>query len=334
MRNAKPPVTAMAGSTQWVLATSGTTGTPKLIRHSLHSLSSKLGTAARDERLCWGLFYAASRFAGLQVVLHAMITGSPLAIGEDDTLETQLPSALRHGVTAVSATPSLWRKLLFDGRITGLTLKQITLGGEIADQPILDALATRFPTARITHVYASTEAGSGFAVSDNKAGFPLDWLDNDSRSTALKIGDDGHLLLKPQVSAAGAYIARCRDAEGYLDTGDLVRIDEPLQRVMFVGRASGAINVGGNKVIPEQVEAHLLAIDKVVDAKVYAKASSILGALVAADIVLAGGANAIATQRTIKEQGLSALEPWQRPAVIRVVEAIDHGSAGKKVRQQ
>jgi len=38
-------------------------------------------------------------------------------------------------------------------------LRQITLGGEIADQAVLDALARRFPGARITHVYASTEAG-------------------------------------------------------------------------------------------------------------------------------------------------------------------------------
>ena len=40
-----------------------------------------------------------------------------------------------------------------------------------------------------------------------------------------------------------------------LDTQDLVRVEG--ERVYFLGMASGAINVGGNKVNPEEVENHI-----------------------------------------------------------------------------
>src|SRR5690606_28394717 len=83
---------------------------------------------------------------------------------------------LQHSVNAVSATPSLWRQLMMTAQLSTLPLQQITLGGEIADQPLLDTLAALFPTARLLHIYASTEAGVGFAVADKRAGFPASWL--------------------------------------------------------------------------------------------------------------------------------------------------------------
>jgi hypothetical protein len=45
-------------------------------------------------------------------------------------------------------------------RSRDIPLKQITIGGEAVDQVTLDMLRGVFPAARITHIYASTEAGA------------------------------------------------------------------------------------------------------------------------------------------------------------------------------
>ena len=85
---------------------------------------------------------------------------------------------VREGVNAMSATPTLWRKILMSDASRSLALRSITLGGEIADQQVLSTLASTYPSARIRHIYASTEAGTGFSVTDGKAGFPVSFLEN------------------------------------------------------------------------------------------------------------------------------------------------------------
>ena len=58
------------------------------------------------------------------------------------------------------------------------------------------------------------------------------------------------------------------------------------ERIFFLGRASGSINVGGNKVMPESVEDVIRSMDFVREAKVYAESNNLLGNIVKADIEL------------------------------------------------
>ena len=104
--------------------------------------------------------------AGLQVLLQALLGGSSLALPAAGTgLAERLALFARCGVNAISATPTLWRKMLMlPAAQRALALRTITLGGETADQQVLDALARAYPGARVRHLYASTEAGVGFAV--------------------------------------------------------------------------------------------------------------------------------------------------------------------------
>lgn len=318
--------------TNWMLATSGTTGTPKLIEHQLATLTRTVrADTERGAQFVWGLLYDPNRFAGLQVVLQALLSGSTLVIPERIQFDAQLNAILSSPVNALSATPTLWRKLLMDGRITKLPLCQLTLGGEIADQAILDALKRAFPQARIIHIYASTEAGTGFAVQDGRAGFPAVWLDNTHHSPALRVNADQHLLIKPTLLPKGAEIIARLDAEGYLDTQDLLHVEN--ERVYFMGRASGAINVGGNKVNPEWIESYLRSLDGVTDARVFAKKSSMMGQLVAAEIVLAEGVDQKVMRLHIMQSCKKDLESWEVPAIMSFTNEIQENAVGKKERK-
>jgi acyl-CoA synthetase (AMP-forming)/AMP-acid ligase II len=312
--------------TTWYLATSGTTGEPKWFSHSFLSLIASTKYSQQLQTLCWALLYQPFRFAGLQVVLQALLSGADLVDAADDEPLVQMVISKQHKVTAVSATPSLWRQLLMTGQLGQLTLKHITLGGEIADQSVLDKLSRLFPNAKLRHIYASTEAGVGLVVSDGLAGFPATWLEDLTLPVALKVSDKQHLLVKPSYQVCQT-LAEQTDSQGYLDTLDKVEIKDA--RVLFIGRSTGTINVGGNKVYPEKVEQVLLQCTDVSQARVYAKKSALMGELVVAEVTIIDTAN----QQQVKQQVLKTcknqLQRFEIPTKINILNNIAQDPSGK-----
>ncbi len=236
------------------------------------------------------------------------------------------------GVDALSATPSLWRRILMSPASEGLALRQITLGGEIADDTVLAALAQRWPAARVTHVYATTEAGVGFSVADGRAGFPAAWLTDPPRNVELEVDRDGALRLRPDRSTQRLLDGpRLVDPDGFIDTGDLVRRDG--DRFLFIGRGNGSINVGGNKIQPEEVERVLLACPGVLVASVRGRPNPITGMIVAAEIVQDPTFPTDLARRTeIAEHCRRSLPAYAVPTIIRFVDEIALSDAGKTIR--
>ena len=317
-------------NTDWIIATSGTTGTPKLVRHSLKSLSNTTLKQTANSEFSWGLLYGLHRFAGIQVYLQAIMSGSVLVITESkQCLDKQLELLKKHKVNCLSGTPTLWRKLLMHNAGASLLLRSITLGGETSDESILQALHSRFPKAKLRHIYASTEAGVGFSVNDGKAGFPLYYLNDKNAQVLLKLSENNTLLIKSN-SAAKAYVGpdAIQTQDDYIDTGDLVRIDG--ERCFFNGRLNAAINVGGNKVQAEQVEAVLMAHRSVALAKVFAKKNPITGNVVQADVIINESANNINELRdNLRTHCAEKLPRYMVPALIRIVDDIALTPAGK-----
>jgi acyl-CoA synthetase (AMP-forming)/AMP-acid ligase II len=208
----------------------------------------------------------------------------------------------------------------------------ITLGGEIADENILQALKTRFPNAKITHIYASTEAGVGFSVHDGYAGFPLDYLHNGINGVSLKISDKNTLMLKSEKQIQ-KYIGdnKLYENDGFIDTGDIIEIKN--DRVYFLGRDSGSINVGGNKVQPEEVEQILLSSDFIHSAYVYPKKNPMMGNIVCADVVLK---DKTADKQAIKLELLKycreKLENFKVPGILKFVDELEITQSGKLKR--
>ena len=314
--------------TRWIMTTSGTTGTPKLVEHTLASLARTARCdTERGRGQVWGLLYDYTRFAGLQVVLQSLLSGACLAVPDHEAdMETQLAFLVEAGCTHLSATPTMWRKILMTMTGPTLNLRQVTLGGEIADDAVLASLARTYPGARISHIFASTEAGVGLAVSDGRAGFPADYLIDPPAGIGLKI-EQGRLWVR-NTEVGEAYLdgRGVLGSDGWVDTGDLV--EQRDARVYFKGRETGVINVGGNKVHPEEVENAILAHPHVTMARVYSRANPITGALVMADIV--PGPSAPETLKQDLGAFLRArLDKYMIPASFRVTEGFEMNAAGK-----
>lgn len=343
LAGAQPPdeiVTAADGAaratqpTEWVLTTSGTTGRPKMVRHRLDSLVRAVRANTDSEYPpIWGLLYEPTRFAGLQVVLQAMLGRGTLAIPTPaEDLGRRLNELTEFECTHLSATPTLWRRIMMHPASRGLALSQITLGGEIVDEAILRALRRAFPSARITHIYASTEAGVGFSVHDGHEGFPADFLDAPPNGADIRITSD-RLWVRPpgpRSDYLGSESLR-RDADGFIDTLD--RVEVRGNRILFLGRDNGQVNVGGVKVQPEEVERVVYQLPEVSLVAVSSRKNAFSGAVLVATVV---PSDQLVDHDQLKLAVLrhcrANLPRESIPALVRIADSLEVNAAGKLAR--
>ncbi|MGC1521828.1 MAG: AMP-binding protein [Steroidobacteraceae bacterium] len=334
------PLHRRAGDpTEWILLTSGTTGTPKLVVHGLQSLGGTLQARPPGAGTVWSTFYDIRRYGGLQIYLRAVLSGSPLVLSSAAEAPVAfIERAAAAGVTHISGTPSHWRRALMSGEAGILTPQYVRLSGEVADQAVLDSLRAAYPKARIAHAFASTEAGVAFDVNDGLAGFPAEFIGKASGGIEMKVVDHT-LRIRSGRNAArylGAAAGLLASDDGYVDTGDMVELKDG--RYHFMGRMGGVINVGGLKVYPEEVESVLNADPRVRMSLVRARRSPITGAVVVADVVLAepAGAAPADSPELVKSDLLNAcrraLAPHKVPAMLRFVPSLEFNAAGKLVR--
>ena len=165
-----------SGRSSVTILTSGTTGKPKAARHTWSSLSRPVRVAVHPTGPRWLLTYRPHLYAGIQVVLQSLVNGGTLVVPEPDASPSAVAELMRSArVEYASATPSYWRRLLLfaDPAVLAATpLVQITLGGEVVDQQILDALRRAFPATRTVHIYATTEARTLLIGDGRQGGVP------------------------------------------------------------------------------------------------------------------------------------------------------------------
>lgn len=270
-----PPASRPATPGRLWLLTSGSTGRPKQVAHTLDSLTTVRGEQPPRTWLCP---YTPGAYAWWQVVTIALAQPDQKLVCVDPMADWAEVAA-QEGVDAASGTPTFWRQALLssgDG-LRRIPLKQITLGGEPVDQAVIDLLRGAFPQARVSWIYASSEAGASIAVHDGMAGFPEAWLEREADGRpSLSVDGDELVIASPY---------RGEGVDDVLRTGD--RVERRDGRVFIVGRlASDEINVGGTKVSASQVREALMAHPAVAWAAVKGRRAPIVGSLVQADVVL------------------------------------------------
>src|SRR5213078_1376334 len=309
--------------TEWILLTSGTTGPPKLVVHTLASLAGAIreGHTLAGSAV-WSTFYDIRRYGGLQIFLRALLSGGSLVLSSaGEALGDFLGRAGAHGVTHISGTPSHWRRALMSPAAHRIAPRYVRLSGEIADQAILDHLRACYPAARIAHAFASTEAGVAFDVDDGRAGFPASLLERPAGGVDLKV-EAGSLRIR-SARTATRYLETpgppLVGRDGFVDTGDMV--ERRGGRLYFVGRRGGVIN--GHPDVRMSL--------------VRTRKNALTGALVVADVVLKAAADP-ANGRGAELEGeilrlcRDRLPRHKVPVAIHFVPALPVAPTGKLVR--
>ena len=309
----------------WTLTlyTSGTTGRPKKVYHTLKTLTRTVKRSAKLADKVWALAYNPTHYAGLQVFFQALCNLNPVVyvFGQ---LVHQVPAILKeHRVTNLSATPSYYKMFLPLVDVNE-TMERLTFGGERMDETLLPDVKRVFPNAEIRNIYASTEAGALFTSDGNEFSIPLKLKDK------IRILNTGELLIHASLLGGGVPL---QDGE-WFSTGDLVEsVGE--NRFRFISRKTEMINVGGYKVNPNEVEAVIRQVDGVADVLVSGKENRLLGHVLLAHVVKQRVAveNAVLKERILKHLAES-LQSWKCPRVIYFVDHLELSRTGKKVRPQ
>ena len=299
------------------LFTSGTTGQPKKVVHTVSTLTRSVRLGEKYANQVWAFAYNPTHMAGLQVFFQAFENQNTLVNVFMKSRDEVYRLFSEKQITNVSATPTFYRLLLpFEQEYPHV--QRVTLGGEKSDQHLYDAIRKVFPRAKINNVYASTEAGSLFASNGECFQVP------GAIQEKIKVDNDELLIHKSLLGRSDSYIF----IDDYYHTGDLIEwVDKSKVVFRFKSRKNDLINVGGYKVNPEEVESEIVAIGGVCQANVYGKANSILGEVLCADVVLMP--NIELSEQDIRKQLSLRLQDFKIPRRIRFVEELSVTRTGK-----
>ncbi len=315
-----------------ILATGGTTGTPKLV---LHDLTTLLATVPVKAGRGWRILplMRFDHIGGLDAAWRALAGGQVLVAPPAELTPGAVAAAIaRHHVEVLPATPSFLNLLLLAGieRTHELgSLRVVPYGAEPMPAGLLERLRAALPRVEFVQRFGTSEtgtlpvqaAGAGLVLRDDQSGFAWKvvneelWVRSPARGLGYLAGDSGQL-----------------ETSGWFRTGDFAE-QLPDGAVRILGRRSDLINVGGEKVLPGGVEDVLLAHPLVTDCRVYPVPSAVLGQMVAAEVVWRGEErDALAVKRLLHAFAGTSLPKSHLPAVVRLVGAIDTTRNLKKVR--
>lgn len=301
--------------------TSGTTGQPKEVRHSYKNLSRAVKKGEKFRENVWGFAYNPTHMAGLQVFFQAFSNGNTLVNIFNKNRQYIFHSINKYKITHISATPTFYRLLLpFEKDYE--CVERITLGGEKSGENLYKAIRQIFPNAKITNVYASTEAGTLFASKGDNFKIPEALRDK------FKVIDDELYIHNSLLGESTSFKLNGE----YYASGDLIEwIDQEEGLFRFKSRKNELINVGGYKVNPTEVEESLRGIDGVIDAHVFGKSNSILGNVLCTDIVKDN--NSSLTEVELRTGLKDKLQDFKIPRRIKFVESLSVTRTGKMSRK-
>lgn len=271
----------MSPEAGFIVFTSGTSGRPKAALHSLERFLSKLEHPGRSLRTLAFLLF--DHIAGVDTVFYTLWNGGTLILTHERDPQSVMRTIGSHQVEVLPVSPTFLRLLCatqWQGTETLSSVRVITYGSEPMDQTTLRRVNERFPHAQILQKYGSSELGSPRTASraNNdlwvriKGGLETKVLDG-----VLWVRGEGTML--GYLNAASPVLE-----DGWYCTGDLVEVEG--EWIRFLGRADETIKVGGEKVVPAEVERVIREIDFVRDVLVLGEPHPIMGQVAVARLVV------------------------------------------------
>jgi len=340
-----------------IVPTSGTTGPARLARLPATSLaaSEAAWSSVLPIATGWLLSLGLAHVAGLGIAIRAAAAGVPVVV-PDSVDAAGILDAIRNAAADGVAVSHLSLVAIQLDRILDrmgddpppASIRAVLLGGG----PISPALVTRALRAGwpVIPTYGLTETASGVTAlptteaSDApwSAGRPLPDVElracdpSDPQSAPLEPGAIGELRVRGPMVFAG-YLgdaeatAAVLGADGWLQTGDLGRIDE-IGRVEVIDRMDDLIVAGGENVAPAEVEATLAEHPDVADVGVVGVPDPTWGRVLVA-VVVARTGRAVDVQG-IQDFARERLASFKVPKRIVVVDLIPRSPGGKLLRRE
>ena len=314
-----------------ILFSSGSTGKPKAMLQNLDNLCN-VHNKKRPKPIVMMIFLMFDHIGGINTLLGLLMIGGVMVIPSNrDPLHV---SGLieKYKVKVLPASPTFLNLLLMSDshkKYDLSSLRMITYGTESMPESLLIKLRDNFKRAKFLQTFGTSE--TGIAQMRSKS----------SESTLMKFDDpnlehkiiNGKLFLRSSTQISGYLNASMDsfDSEGWFDTGDLAEEAED-GYIKIIGRSKEIINVGGEKVLPNEVETVLLEMEYVDDCIVYGKPNPIMGQSVNADVVMNIELSNREARKLVKNFCIEKLEPYKIPSSVKVVKKTNFSERYKKMR--
>lgn len=320
------------GETGLILFSSGTTGTPKAMLHSLNALLEKQKNK-RPKNMAMLVFLMFDHIGGLNTLLNGLVIGANLVIPETREPKTIAQLIEKYQIRALPASPTFLNMMLINAVHEDYdlsSLRLITYGTEAMSESLLARLRKAFPKTKLLQTFGTSETGIAQTSSFS------------SDSTFMKINDpdyqhkvvDGELWLRSKTQISGYLNQRSESfsEDGWFKTGDLVEVAEN-GYLRIIGRKIEMINIGGEKVLPGEVETALMQMDEVLDCTVFAVPNQIMGQAVAANVVMKSEMTNREAKKIIRQYCSDKIAAYKLPTVVKVVTDVNISARMKKIRR-
>ena len=338
-----------------VMFTSGTTGAPKgaMLRHgavcrAFASWSEVIGLRQDDRYLVVNPFFHA--FGLNSGILACLLTGATLIPHPVFDVPAVMARVVEERISMLPGPPAIYQTILNHPDLADLDLSSLRLavtGAAPVPVPLIHAMRDTLGFETVITGYGLTEA-SGIATmcrhddppevisgSSGRAIDDVEVLVVDADGDEMPRGEPGEVVVRGYNVMVG-YLddpdqtAEAVDADGWLHTGDIARVDEN-GYVWIVDRKKELIKYSGFQVPPAELEGLLLEHHGVADCAVIAKPDEQSGEIPKAFVVRAKGSS-------VDDEELIAfvaerVATFKQVREVEFIDAIPKNPSGKILRR-
>ena len=278
------------------------------------------------------VFLMFDHIGGLNTLFNALCMGTCLIIPKNRDAKNICELIEKYKIMVLPSSPTFLNLILISGENKNYdlsSLRMITYGTEAMPESLLLKLKESFPKVKFLQTFGTSE--TGISTTSSKSSDSL-YMKIEDANQEYKIVDN-ELWLRSKTQVLG-YLNASMDSftrDGWFKTGDLV---EELEDgyLKIIGRAKEVINVGGQKVLPAEVESVILSMEEIDDCMVYSEANVIIGQTVVCDVVLHKSCENI--KKIIRLFCKDKLETFKIPTKVNVVEKTNFSDRFKKIRRK
>lgn len=314
-----------------ILFSSGSTGAPKAMIHNLDTLVDSYGDK-KQKQINMLVFLMFDHIGGINTMLNILSMNATMIIPQNRNADDICQLIEEYKIAVLPSSPTFLNLILINRSYEKYdlsSLRMITYGTETMPEGLLNRLKAVFSKVKFLQTFGTSE--TGIAATSSKS----------SSSTFMKIDDenleykivDNELWLRSKTQILG-YLNRSMENftnDGWFKTGDLVELDNE-GFIKIIGRNKEIINVGGQKVLPSEVESVLLGMDEIEDCLVYGEQNAITGQSVSCDVVLKSGVEADGLKILVRKFCKDKLDNFKIPTRVNVVQKTEFTERFKKSR--
>jgi long-chain acyl-CoA synthetase len=313
-----------------VLFSSGSTGESKASVHDVTGILEKFKTRRHSYRAITFLLY--DHIGGFNTLLY-ILSNAGLII----TLKTRKPHEVlkmveKYEVELLPTSPTFINLIMLSEAYKSYninSLKIVTYGTEPMPESTLKRFNKLFPKIKLLQTYGLSEVG--ILRSKSKSSDSL-WVKVGGEGFDTRI-INGMLEIKAKSAMKGYLNAPSPfTKDGWFKTGDAVEKEDEFIKIL--GRKSEIINVGGEKVYPQEIENIILQDINIAEVTVYGEKNPIMGNIVCANIRLIKNEEDKVISKRIKSLCKVNLDNYKIPIKIHISKDSHYNERFKKSRRQ